>query len=315
MQLAQLEYLKALRFSGGFSSAAQKLGITQPALTLQIQKLEEELGFKLIDRSKRPLQFTREGEIFFQKSVEILQMVEQLKQVSLEMSEEVQGELKVGIIPTLAPYLVPLFINALAAGFPNLSVDISELKTEEIISRLKAGTLDSGIISTPVIANGLLFEPLFYERFFVYVSENHRFFEQTEIALAEIDEDEIWYLEEGNCFQNQVNSMCMFNLQQTTQNLVYRSSSIESLRRIVEKEKGLTFIPELATINIPAEQEDLVKTIAGEQPVREISMAVLKNFPKERQVEALKTVILKSIPRRMLAKPAVQVVDPKLKIS
>lgn len=315
MQLAQLEYLKALRFSGGFSSAAQKLGITQPALTLQIQKLEEELGFKLIDRSKRPLQFTREGEIFFQKSVEILQMVEQLKQVSLEMSEEVQGELKVGIIPTLAPYLVPLFINGLAAGFPNLSVEVSELKTEEIISRLKAGTLDCGIVSTPIVANGLLFEPLFYERFFVYVSENHRLFEQAEVALVEIKEDEIWYLEEGNCFQNQVNSMCMFNTPQTTQNLVYRSSSIESLRRIVEKEKGLTFIPELATINIPAEQEDLVKTIAGEQPVREISMAVLKNFPKERQVETLKTVILKSIPRRMLAKPAVQVVDPKLKIS
>ena len=315
MQLAQLEYLKALRFSGGFSSAAQKLGITQPALTLQIQKLEEELGFKLIDRSKRPLQFTREGEVFFLKSVEILQMVEQLKQVSLEMSEEVQGDLKVGIIPTVAPYLVPLFITTLTSGFPGLRVEVSELKTEEIISRLKAGTLDCGIVSTPVITTGLLFEPLFYERFFVYVSENHRLFEQPEIALAEIEENEIWYLEEGNCFQNQVNSICMFNTQQTTQNFVYRSSSIESLRRIVEKEKGLTFIPELATIHIPAEQEDLVKTIAGEQPVREISMAVLKNFPKERQVEALKTVILKSIPRRMLAKPAVQVVDPKLKIS
>jgi len=314
MQLAQLEYLKALRFSGGFSSAAQKLGITQPALTLQIQKLEEELGFKLIDRSKRPLQFTREGEIFFHKSVEILQMVEQLKQVSFEISEEVQGDLKVGIIPTVAPYLVPLFINALIAGFPYLRVEVSELKTEEIIVRLKAGTLDCGIVSTPVITTGLLFEPLFYERFFVYVSENHRLFEQPEIALTEIEENEIWYLEEGNCFQNQVNSMCLFNSQQTIQNFVYRSSSIESLRRIVEKENGLTFIPELATINIPAEQEDLVKTVAGEQPVREISMAVLKNFPKERQVAALKMVIAKSIPKRMLIKPAIQVVDPKLKI-
>ena len=314
MQLAQFEYLKLLYQTGNFSQAAQKLGITQPALTLQVQKLEEETGFKLIDRSKRPLQFTREGEVFFQKTLEILQMVEQLKTISLEMSEEVTGKLVAGIIPTLAPYLVPLFIHDLYAGFPNLQVDIKELRTEEIIAGLKLGTIDCGVLSTPVSARALQFEPLFYERFFVYVSENHRLFSKEEIALDEIPGEDTWYLEEGNCFQNQVDSICQIKAQKRGQNLVYRSSSIESLRRIVENKNGLTFIPELATINIPAEQEDLVKPIAGIQPVREISMATTKNAARERQVAALIRVIKKSIPKRMLEKPAVRVIDPDLKI-
>lgn len=314
MQLNQFEYLKALFQAGSFSLAAQKLDITQPALSLQVQKLEEEIGFRLIDRSKRPLQFTREGEIFFQKSLEILQLVEQLKSVSIEMSEEISGKLLIGMIPTLAPYLVPLFIRELYAGFPNLQVDITELKTEDIIARLKLGKLDCGILSTPVSAGGLQFEALFYERFFVYVSESHRLFQKQEISLHEIPEDEMWYLEEGNCFQNQVDAICRIKTQKPGQNLVYRSSSIESLRRIVEQKNGLTFIPELATINIPAEQEDLVKTIAGEQPVREISVVTLKNSAKERQIGALTGIIQKCIPKRMLLKPSVEVIDPKLKI-
>lgn len=314
MQLNQLDYLKALYQAGSFSLAAQKLEITQPALSLQVQKLEEEIGFRLIDRSKRPLQFTREGEIFFQKSLEILQLVEQLMSVSIEMSEEISGKLVIGMIPTLAPYLVPLFIRELYAGFPNLQVDITELKTEDIIARLKLGKLDCGILSTPVSAGGLQFEALFYERFFVYVSESHRLFQNQEISLHEIPEDEMWYLEEGNCFQNQVDTICRIKTQKPGQNLVYRSSSIESLRRIVEQKNGLTFIPELATINIPAEQEDLVKTIAGEQPVREISVVTLKNSAKERQIAALTGIIQKSIPKRMLLKPVAEVINPKLKI-
>lgn len=314
MQLNQFEYLRALYQAGSFSAAAHKLDITQPALSLQVQKLEEEIGFRLIDRSKRPLQFTREGEIFFQKSLEILQLVEQLKSVSIEMSEEISGKLFVGMIPTLAPYLVPLFIHELYSGFPNLQIDITELKTEDIIARLKLGKLDCGILSTPVSAGGLQFEALFYERFFVYVSENHRLFQNQEIDLNDIPEEEMWYLEEGNCFQNQVDSICRIKTQTAGQNLVYRSSSIESLRRVVEHKNGLTFVPELATINIPAEQEDLVKTIAGEQPVREISVVTLKNSAKERQIAALTGIIKKSIPRRMLLKPTIEVINPKLKI-
>lgn len=316
MNFVQLEYLRELHIRGSFSKAAQILGVTQPALTLQIQKLEEELDFKLLDRSKRPFKFTVEGETFYLKAVEILKMVDQLKQISIEISEEVKGQIIVGIIPTLAPYLVPLFINELNRCYPQLQVEVVELKTEEIISRLKLGNIDCGILSTPITTGNIAITPLFYERFYTYISENHELYKQDSVDIHEINDSDIWYLEEGNCFQNQVNSICKINIQKkTSQNLVYKSSSIESLRRIVENKNGITFIPELATLNIPSELEEMVKEISGEQPVREISLVTPRNYSKERQVEALKNVILKSIPKRMQERPDSWIVDTELDIN
>ncbi len=313
MNIAQLEYLKELYVSGSFSVAAEKLGVTQPALSLQIQKLEEELEFKLIDRTKRPFQFTGEGKVFYEKSVDILKQIEALRQISFEISEEVQGNLKVGIIPTVAPYLVPLFITQLSEDYPALQIEISEIKTENIISEIKLGNLDCGIISTPVSAKNISFLPLFYEGFFAYISEQHDLYKFDKIDINAINEDDIWYLEEGNCFQNQVNSICKINPQKrSAQKLVYHSNSIESLRRIVENKNGITFIPELATINIPAEQEDLIKEFTADQPYREISMVTAKRYVKERQVAALQKVIQKCIPKRMLNKPDRWIVDTKL---
>lgn len=315
MNFNQLEYLKELHLQGSFSMAAQKLGITQPALSLQIQKLEDELGFKLIDRSKRPLALTIEGEIFFHKSIEILKMAEQLKTISIEMADEIKGYLKVGIIPTLAPYLVPFFIEKLKVDYPQLRIEIIEMKTEEIIADLKLGNLDCGILSTPIETSGVLFESLFYERFYAYVSDKFRLFKNSKLDITALKDDEIWYLEEGNCFQNQVNSICRIGSKsQQEQNLIYRSNSIESLRYIVESQNGMTFIPELATINIPPEFEDLIKELEFEQPVREISLAYIKNGARERQMNALKTTILNSIPKRMQVKPDSWIVDTDLEI-
>ena len=313
MNIAQLEYLKELYQCTSFSEAAERLGITQPALSLQVQKLEEELDFKLIDRTKRPYRFTEEGKFFYEKSVEILKQIEALKQISLEISEEVSGNLKVGIIHTLAPYLVPLFIQQLGDVYPLLQIEIYELKTEEIIDKIKMGNIDCGIISTPVSATNILATPLFYERFFAYLSEDHELSSHESVDIQKIEQQEIWYLEEGNCFQNQVNSICKLNPQkQNKQKLVYHSNSIESLRRIVEFKSGLTFIPELATINIPAEQEELIKKIAPHEPVREVSLITAARFAKERQVSALIKTIEKSIPSRMLKQPKGGVIDPLL---
>lgn len=315
MNFTQLEYLKALVQYGSFSLAAEKLQITQPALSLQTGKLEEELGFRLIDRRKRPLQLTPEGETFFGKALEILKLVSDLKKVSFEMGDEIKGFLKTGIIPTLAPYLVPFFIGNLNANFPHLQVEITELKTEEIIRQIKTGTLDCGILSTPVFAVGVIFERLFYERFFAYVSEKHSQFKNITLNIDDIPEADIWYLEEGNCFQNQVNSICKINLQKKkSQNLIYRSNSIESLRRIVENQHGITFIPELATINIPSDQEELVKSIAGIIPVREISLVTTRNNPKERQISALKESVIQSVPKRMRLKPKGTIIDTNIRM-
>lgn len=313
MNLAQLEYFREIYITGSFSRAAEKLGITQPALSLQIQKLEEELDFKLIDRARRPLKLTEEGKVLYQKSVEILQQIEQLKDVALDLVEEIKGTLKIGIIPTLSPYLVPLFAGNLNQDYPALQIEIFELRTEEIITQLKMGLLDVGIISTPISEKNINIEPVFYELFFAFVSEKHPWFKCKSINLNEIKEKDIWYLEEGNCFQNQVNSICNISSKHSkARQLVYRSSSIDSLRRIVENERGITFVPELATITIPAEQEEMIKDFEKVKPVREISIITLKKHTKERQILALKTSITASIPKRMLTKPNTWIVDTQL---
>lgn len=315
IQIHQMEYLKALAQFGSFSLAAKKLKLTQPALSLQIAKLEDELGFRLLDRRKRPLELTPEGEIFYQKALDILLKVQELNRVTADMGEQISGQLKLGIIPTLAPYLVPMFINDLNKNYPQLKIEISELKTEEIIHELKMGSIDCGILSTPLTVIGINFIPLFYERFFAYISTEHPLFKVEEINVDDLDEEEIWYLEEGNCFQNQVNSICKINYQeQKDRNLVYRSNSIESLRRIVENKGGITFVPELATINVSVEQEDLIKEFSGKQPAREISIVTLKNYMHERQVKVLQETILENIPQRMKQQPTDWIIDTNIRI-
>ncbi|TKG94669.1 hydrogen peroxide-inducible genes activator [Puteibacter caeruleilacunae] len=313
MNISQLEYLRELYKCGSFSIAAERLGITQPALSLQIQKLEEELDFKLIDRTQRPFRFTDEGHLFYEKSVDILKQLEELKDLSFEIGEEVRGTLRIGVIPTVAPYLIPLFIHQLHSDYPGLQLEVMEIKTEEIITGIKLGNIDCGIISTPVSAKNIALIPLLYEQFYIYISEHHPLFKEDIIDLNLIDENELWYLNEGNCFQNQVNSICKLNQQTSSDNrLLYHTNSIESLRRIVENKNGITFIPELATINIPVEQEELIKEFKGDQPVREISLITSKRHAKQRQVSALQKMILNNIPKRMQKKPESWIVDTKL---
>ncbi len=310
MQINQLVYFIALEKHKSFSKAAEELNITQPALSLQMQKLEEELEYKLLNRNKKPFCLTAEGEMFLERAGKIVNLMDELHDLAVETAEEVSGYLRIGIIPTVAPYLVPLFINTLLKRYPKLHLDIVELKTEEIILKLKRGDIDCGILATPIKNNTLIKRPLFYERFYLYVSDKHPLYAEKEVNIEDINPNELWYLQEGNCFQNQVNSICKLSAQtDKKQHLVYRSNSIESLRRIVESKHGITFIPELASIDIPADLEDLIKPISGNPPLREISIVTTELNTKERQVEALKETVLQNIPKSMRAKPDGFVVD------
>ena len=314
MTFNQLKYVLELVAAGSFSAAAQKLGLTQPALSLQLQSLENELDFKIVDRSRKPFELTPEGELFVIKAREIVLMTESLNDLSTELSNRIKGILRVGIIPTLSPYLVPLFIGELNRNFPDLQIEIQEIVTEEIIRKLNLGDLDVGILSTPLNAPAR-FEPLFYEKFFLYVSDVHPFFGLDEVKASDINPKELWYLSEGNCFQNQANAICPINNPESSGQLRYVSSSIESLRRIVESKNGVTFIPELATIGIPAELEELVKPIASPTPYREISLALSRLHSKERLVQVFKETLLRNIPDRMKRTPDGIGLDTKIRIT
>ena len=314
MNINQLKYFVEFARFCNFSKTAKQLGISQPALSLQIQKLEDEFEYQLVDRTRKPLSLTPEGELFFEKALKIVQQIEDLNNLSLEIENQLDGRLKVGVIPTLSPYLIPLFIDELNRKFPRLFLDIIELKTEEIIRKLNYNELDIGILSTPVQTKNIGFIPLFYEAFYLYVSDKHKLYDEDQIDLESISSGELWYLKEGNCFQNQVDSVCRLPDENKTNNpFRYISYSIESLKHIVENQGGMTFIPELATMNIPSEYEDMIKSFLGPEPVREISAAYLRTSGLKKLASLLIDEIKGSVPVKMRSKEQGKTIDPKLR--
>ncbi len=314
MTINQLQYLKELVYTGNFSEAAENLGISQPALSAQIKQLEIEVELSLIDRNARPITLTKDGEAFFEISMDILQRMEALKNLPVDLEEDIKGELKIGMIPTLAPYFVPLFIDKLQQNYPDLNITIEELITEDIVHKVRTGHLDAGVISTPIEVKKLHFRKLFYERFYLYVSNKHKLFGKDEVELNDFEMEDLWYLQEGNCFQNQVNAICsLAGNPKGRQNLNYKSNSIESLRRIVESTKGMTFIPELSTLQIPSENEEMIKPIKKNQPVREISLVFASVYAKKRMLDVFCDQVLKALPAYMKHPPSNWLVDTELK--
>lgn len=315
MTLLQLTYVLELNRSQSFSLAASRLSISQPALSLQIGKLEEELEMKIFKRTAQKVIPTSEGEIFIEKASELIQLSENLKDLPFELEERPEGELKIGVIPTLAPYWLPLFLDNFSHSYPHIRLTVLELKTEEVIIELKNGTIDVGFISTPIKSAGLVIKNLFYEKFYLYVSESHKLFEKPFVDIAKVDLKEMWYLQEGNCFQNQVNSVCSFAKEpHKEQNLVYLSNSIESLCKVVDNVGGITFIPELATLAIDSEKEELIKSIKPYTPIREISMITTKFSKGDRLVALLLEKAMEVIPHRMKLKPESKPLDTNLKV-
>ncbi|MFP4023078.1 MAG: LysR substrate-binding domain-containing protein [Thiohalospira sp.] len=313
MTLNQLKYLVAIAKYRSFSKTAQNLGISQPALTSQIKKLEEEMGFVFFDRTKVPLGITHKGEVFFRRAQQVLKLTDDMYNIAIELEEEISGKLLIGAIPTIAPYLIPVFMDELQKKFPNLHLNIKELITEDIITQVKSGEIDAGIIATPVKSKGVVFQTLFYEKFFLFVSENNKFHNLETINISQIDLNELWYLNEGNCFQNQVNTLCHISEKLAQQqNFKYQSNSIESLRFIVEQRGGVTFIPELATLNIDSAKENLIKEIEGLKPVREISLVTTKFLTKQKLIDAFVEILLKNIPSRMKSLQKSMILDTQI---
>lgn len=302
MTLQQLEYAFHLLKTGSFSKAARRVGLSQSAISQQITKLENELGFPVFDRQTKPIKATPAGVRFLERAQMLMLEAQQLREFALQLEEDAEGALTVGIIPTLAPYLVPLFIQDLQQKHPRIKLKVQEMMTKDIVRGLLDGELNGGIISTP-IASQLEFQylPLFFERFYLYVSYKHPLFNDQEIELEHLKTEDIWLLNEGNCFSDQVNNMCQLSrLPRQKPQLEYGSNSIDSLCRIVEHKGGITFMPELATLNVATSKEDMIKRIAGPVRAREISMIFLNSEGKKSLLQKLGDVIKGNLPNSIL---------------
>ncbi len=293
MTLQQLEYIIALDTYKHFVTAAEHCFVTQPTLTIQVKKLEDEIGIVLFDRKQHPLKTTEAGEKVIAKARQILMEVSGLKEMVSSEKESLEGHFKIAVIPTVAPYLVPLFAKEFAKNYPDTILEIEELKSETIINRLKKGNLDLGILVTPVEDETIREIPLYYEPFVFYGSENHPLLNQKTIQTQDLKQQtNLWLLNKGNCFRNQVLNLCLSDEEQASKSIIFDSSSIESVKRMVSHYDGYTLLPDL-TVNV---KDPLVRPFDNPTPVREVSIISHNTFVKEGLIDAIRKEILKVIP-------------------
>ncbi|NEM99405.1 hydrogen peroxide-inducible genes activator [Pontibacter burrus] len=299
MTLIQLEYLVAVDTYRHFATAAENCFVTQPTLSMQLQKLEEELGVQLFDRSRVPVRPTEIGKEIIAQARVVLAESKKIQELVQNQKKELSGELRIGVIPTLAPYLMPLFITSFLEKYPQVRVVVQELLTNEIVSKLNHELLDVGLLVTPLENKTIKELPLFYEAFMVYVNPQHSLAKQKEIDPTELLPDDLWVLNEGHCFRSQVLNICNRGGSMGGSegaNLDYRSGSLETLKRIVETQHGLTLLPELSVLEMPEEKKRLIRPFSEPQPLREVSLVVHKSFLKKKLIEALQKEIVDSLP-------------------
>jgi LysR family transcriptional regulator, hydrogen peroxide-inducible genes activator len=300
MNLQQLDYIIAIDTHRHFQQAAKKCFVTQATLSMMIQKLEDELGVKIFDRSKKPVKPTEIGEKIIAQARRISADVARVNELIKEEKGEVSGELKIGIIPTLAPYLLPLFLKKFVTDYPQVKLLINEFTTSTIINRLKDGQLDAGILATPLNDSSIKEQAMFYEKYFLYVNKNESGFNKQYVLPVDIDINRLLLLEEGHCMRSQILNLCELKKQhEMDEKIHYEAGSIETLKNLVEKNFGITIVPELATINLTASQRKRLRYFKQPIPVREISIATHREYVKVKLIEVLKETILALIPKEM----------------
>ena len=301
MTIVQLEYIVAVDTYKSFVKAAEKCFVTQPTLSMQVQKLEEILDIKIFDRTKQPIIPTEIGVEVITQARKVLQESYKINEIINERKDEISGELRIGVIPTIAPFLLPKVLGKFMEKYPKVKLYVSELTTENIISKLKNGLLDCGILATPLDEPAIVERPVYYENFVAYISEESSLFPRRTLELADLNIDELWLLNEGHCLRNQVLNICQ-RKKSEGQNLEYNTGSIETLIRMVDLNQGMTILPELSLQDFSVEQLDKVRYFKTPQPSREISIVTHASFIKKRTIDALENEILESVPNSMRSK-------------
>lgn len=303
MTIIQLGYILAVEKYHSFQKASEHSFVTQPTLSMQIKKLEEELEVIIFDRSVNPVQPTSQGKLILEKAKEVLEKHDALLDTALSFRKTLTGEIRLGIIPTILPYLAYRFIPEFKKRYPKVKLFIDELVTEEIIEKTMQGDLDAGIMATPLDTKGLREDPLYYESFQAYISPKHQLSEFEKLNAYQITTDGLWLLKDGHCFRDQVINLC-----HTDKNYIekyeveFRTDSFNSIIRLIDSEGGYTLLPQLAKTDLSGNQRQKLRDFYPPVPTREVSLCYRKSYPRVRLLEALKTSIQTSIPKSMQEK-------------
>ena len=298
MNIQQLEYIIAVDNYRHFSKAAEATFVTQPTLSMMIQKLEDELGVKIFDRSQSPIEPTDVGrKIIDQARVSIAQ-IHQIKEIVEEEKGMIKGVFRLAIIPTVSPYLLPKLMQTHREQNTDIRLVINEMTTNQILSGLAKGSIDGGILATPLHDDRMKERPVYYEKFLAYISPNERFlYAKTSLEESDLNGAQLWLLDEVHCFRTQILNLCKLKSKNYVNSaFTYEAGSIETLINIVDKNNGITVIPEMALSHLTEEQKLNVRFFKKNKPVREISLITRKDFLRERLIEIIEEEIKMSVP-------------------
>jgi len=299
MTLQQMEYVVAVDKYRHFVKAAEACGVTQSTLSSMIQKLESELDVQIFDRNSHPVCPTLPGEQVIKQAKVLLFNAAQLKEMVLSEREQESGEVKLGVIPTVAPYILPKFFKCLHTNHPHSIVRVSEARTSALIERLEKAEIDMALLATPLNNEQLLEIPLYYEKFVAYISPSEPLYKQQEIETHHIPMNHLWVLQEGHCLRNQVMNICNHK---SGYSAIYEAGSIDTLVKIVDVNGGFTIIPELHVELLREEQQSRIRKIVDPEPVREISLVIRHDYVRERMLNIIAECVRNIIPEHMVDK-------------
>ncbi len=312
LTLVQLAYIIAVDNYRHFAKAAENCFVTQPTLSMQIQKLEDQLGVIIFDRSKQPVVPTELGEKVIRQARMILNETKKLNDLIQQEDSKVSGELRIGIIPTIAPYLLPLFISGFLKKYPLVTVKVEEHITDQIVDKLNKDLLDIGILATPLHDPAIIEMPLYYERFVGYVSGSSSLSHKKTIRFDDLKTENIWLLNEGHCFREQVIRICdLKSFPPKNPAFTYESGSIEAIRRLVDTYGGVTLVPELVTMDMGQKQKSKLRFFEAPAPSREVSLVVYRSYLKKKLVDALFKEIKEAIPHEIAEQKTPNVIEWK----
>lgn len=312
--LIQLEYALAVDKLRHFGKASDACHVTQPTLSQQIQKLEDELGIILFDRTKKPTLPTPEGVRFLEQARVVLQENLKLIEISKQVHEGVpSGDFRLAVIPTIASYLLPYFVGPFSKKFPKVKWNIEETKTETILEHLDLDKIDAAILATPIVeTGGRVYQhkvhPLYYEPFFAYFSKGHRLLARRQIEATDLDPNEMWLLQDGHCFKDQVLSFCGLQAQDkkltASPRIRFQSGSLDTLRRLVQKGDGFTLIPAMMALELRKDERDAhVRGFKNPIPTREVSLIYRRDHWKLSIIKAIEKTVIESIPSSIARTP------------
>lgn len=300
MTLQQLEYIVALNKHRHFAKAADSCHVTQPTLSAMIQKLEDELKVRIFDRSSQPIKPTDIGAIIIRQAQQTLLEAERISDISAQHRNSKAGRINIGILPTIAPYLLPRFLPGFIDNNPEIDVHISEMKTSAAMAALQTGDIDAAVIADVGPQGGTVEHELFFEQFYAYVSRQSKLYGQDVVRTADLHNERLWLLDEGHCFRNQLLRFCQMEGAQQSRSS-FSMSSIDTFMHIVENGSGITFVTELAVELLEPQRRRLVRRFALPSPTRRIVMLTNINYARTSLIDTIVNAIRACVPHKMLA--------------